>query len=268
MSFLPKRWHKSRLKKQSLLIIGALLLVQSGYLLSLRKTHIGIIIPFLIALCFIFISFYWQIIQDYLDQHPTAKTLWHLAWLVFAVWLLSVAVFFIILQHSKQHIEHIPPIDAMIVLGSGVSKGQPTTILAHRLDAAAALALQQPKTRIVISGGFTTDPQMSEADVMAHYLTTHYHLSKDRFLLDSQSKSTSTNFKYSASLLAQAGLSKEAPIAVITSDFHTLRAQAIAKKQGFQHIYLVGAPTPRLTRYPVWLREYFAFIHGKILQEF
>ena len=59
-----------------------------------------------------------------------------------------------------------------------------------------------------------------------------------------------------------------APIAIVTSDFHTLRAAAIAKKLGYQNVIMSSAETPLNTRYNAWLREYFAFISGWILQEY
>ena len=58
------------------------------------------------------------------------------------------------------------------------------------------------------------------------------------------------------------------PIAIVTSDFHTLRAAAIAHKQGYRHIITVAAPTPLINLYNSWLREYFAYGSGWLLNEF
>ena len=57
-------------------------------------------------------------------------------------------------------------------------------------------------------------------------------------------------------------------IAIVTSDFHTLRAGAIAKKQGYRNFITVGAGTPITTRYNAWLREYFAYLSGWVLGEY
>ena len=57
------------------------------------------------------------------------------------------------------------------------------------------------------------------------------------------------------------------PVVVVTSDFHTLRAQAIARRQGWQQVQAVGAPTPLYLRYNAWLREYFALASSRLLGE-
>ena len=103
---------------------------------------------------------------------------------------------------------------------------------------------------------------------MAQYLTDHYQIVTTRILKEQQSTSTALNLANSAQLLAQHGINKNTTIAIVTSDFHTLRAAAIAKKQGYKHVIMVNAPTPLATRYNAWLREYFAYISGAVLAEY
>lgn len=69
-------------------------------------------------------------------------------------------------------------------------------------------------------------------------------------------------------ILEQQGLNQHATLAIVTSDFHTLRAAAIARKQGYDHFQMISAPTPLSTRYNAWLREYFAYISGWVLKEY
>ncbi|HAV3727992.1 TPA: YdcF family protein, partial [Acinetobacter baumannii] len=69
-------------------------------------------------------------------------------------------------------------------------------------------------------------------------------------------------------LLEQAHINVNQPIAIVTSDFHTPRAAAIAKKQGYTQVYMVAAETPLITRYNAWLREYFAYASGWLLNEY
>lgn len=59
-------------------------------------------------------------------------------------------------------------------------------------------------------------------------------------------------------MLQAQGLGLDSAVAVVTSDFHTLRAQRIARKMGHTRARAVAAPTPLYIRYNAWLREYFA----------
>jgi uncharacterized SAM-binding protein YcdF (DUF218 family) len=86
--------------------------------------------------------------------------------------------------------------------------------------------------------------------------------------LEDKSTSTDLNLLNSKTILKYKNIPLSAPIAIVTSDFHTLRAAAIAKKLGYQNVIMNSAETPLNTRYNAWLREYFAFISGWILQEY
>lgn len=47
-------------------------------------------------------------------------------------------------------------------------------------------------------------------------------------------------------------------MAMVSSDFHLMRAMDIAKRQDLPQVYPVAAETPLATRFNAWLREYFA----------
>ena len=103
---------------------------------------------------------------------------------------------------------------------------------------------------------------------MSRYLLQRHAVPLAQMALEDQSTSTELNLKNSKAVLAQQGVALTAPIAIVTSDFHTLRAAAIAKKQGYDQVMMVSASTPLLIRYNAWLREYFAFISGWLLDEY
>lgn len=252
-----------------LFFIGSVFLTDSIYLLLQGKIHIGIVLPFLMGIGFVFIALAWQFIHSYLAQHPALQSAYFILWGLFIIWLISFTVFIYQLKtHMQAQTQITSPVRAIIVLGSGVIQGQPSPTLALRLDRAAALAKQQPQAWIVLSGGLDFAETVTEAQVMANYLQQKYGLPKQHMLLENQSTSTELNFKNSAVLLAQHQVTKDMPIAIVTSDFHTIRAQAIARKQHYTHGMMFAAQTPLETRYNAWLREYFAFISGKILQEY
>ena len=57
-------------------------------------------------------------------------------------------LFFNFIKENKDASQNLPAIKAIIVLGSGVENGQPSAILAKRLDTAAPVALSQPQARL------------------------------------------------------------------------------------------------------------------------
>lgn len=251
-----------------LFFFGSILVTDSVYLLSLKKIHLGILLPLIIGIIFLSTSLAWQTIQHYLKQHSLAKKLWKLAWYAFSIWTLTLMGFFWQLNHKTQYQHSTQDPKAIIVLGSGVSQGQPTPILAERLNTATKLAHEYPNAKIILTGGLDFNEKVSEAEVMSKYLKQKYQILNSRMILETESTSTELNLKNSTFLMQQQQINKKDRIAIVTSDFHTFRAQAIAKKQNFTNIVMVSAPTPKLTRYNAWIREYFAFISGKILKEY
>ena len=103
---------------------------------------------------------------------------------------------------------------------------------------------------------------------MSSYLQQNHHIPASQIILEDKSTSTELNLKNSQSLLEAQHINIQQPIAIVTSDFHTLRAAAIARKQGYRHISMLGASTPLATRYNAWLREYFAYASGWLLDEY
>ncbi|OTG65575.1 YdcF family protein [Acinetobacter silvestris] len=254
---------------RALLCILGLILFLDGLLLILqKKIHLGTLLPFTIGLFFLIYSVFFNKINAFIAQHPKLKKIWKIGWMLFITWLLSLAVFFIYLTQYNQSINPNSKVAVIIVLGSGIIQGKASPTLAARLDSAAQIALQQPQAIIIVSGGLDYAETKTEADIMAQYLTENYHIPTTRILKEDQSTSTALNLENSAKILVQHQINKNAPIAIVTSDFHTLRAAAIARKQGYHDFITVNAPTPLATRYNAWLREYFAYISGAILGEY
>ncbi|MHA3049528.1 YdcF family protein [Acinetobacter sp. ANC 4641] len=252
-----------------LFFVGGILLTDALYLLLQGKIHIGIVLPLIMGIGFLFIALAWQFLHGYLAQHAVLQSAYFIVWGLFGIWLISFMVFIYQLKiHMQTQTQITSPVQAIIVLGSGVIQGQPSPTLERRLDRAAQLAKQQPQAWMVLSGGLDFAESQTEAQVMATYLQQKYGLSRQHMILEDQSTSTELNLKNSAVLLAQHQINKDMPIAIVTSDFHTIRAQAIARKQQYRHSIMFAAETPLQTRYNAWLREYFAFISGKILREY
>lgn len=249
-------------------ILGLVPFIDGLVLILYGKIHLGTVLPLLIGGIFLLHAFYWQRIQVILQQHLKLKRLWQILWGTFAVWCFSVLVFVWILKSNIQDTQHIPAVKAIIVLGSGTKDGQPLPALANRLHTAATIMKSQPQALSIMSGGVDFAEKESEAVIMARFLQQHYQLTHHHILLEEHSTSTELNLKNSREILQQHQISIALPIAIVTSDFHTLRSWMIAKKQGYQQAIMVAAPTPLSIRYNAWLREYFAFLSGLILREY
>ncbi len=259
ISFIPRFW---------LLILGLVLLLDSLYLLIQKKLHIGIVLPLLIGAVFLIYAIGWHKIHYWLNQHIYIKRLWKTGWCLFALWCVCLGWFALTIQQNMRHTIESTPVKAIIVLGSGVENGKPSAALAKRLDAAVPVAKTSPQALLILSGGLDFGEREAEAVIMARYLQQHYAIPSSHMALEDQSTSTELNLKNSKGILAQHQINLTDPVAIVTSDFHTIRAAAIARKQGYQRVTMISAPTPLFMRYNAWLREYFAFLSGWVLNEY
>ena len=256
------------MKRLLLFIAGALLLIDGLWLISMDKIHLGIVLPLLIGSIFIVTALFYNAIHQYLARHATFKKIWKLCWAGFWVWLISLAGFFAYLQYSIAQSNHIPPVKAILVLGSGIEHGQPSATLKARLDAASDVALNNPEAVLIMTGGLGFHEKVSEAEVMKTYIVQNYHVNPEHIYLEDRSTSTELNIINSKAILKDLNIRLNQPIAIATSDFHLPRASAIAQYQGYTNIYTISAPTPLYIRYNSWLREYFAFLSGWLLHEY
>lgn len=251
-----------------LFILGTILTLDCLVLIFLSKINFGTVIPFIIGLIFLMHAFFWVAIQKFLIKNRSYKRFWIALWGLFTIWLVSFILFVGSLINKINTQNHITQIDALIVLGAGVNGDIPTPTLASRLDKAAQLINQQPSALPIVSGGIGDGRQTSEAQVMANYLHHTYNIPLNKIKLEDKSTSTQTNLAFSKLILAENNINLNRPIAVVTSDFHTIRAKAIAKKQGFSNVVMVASKTPLSIRANAWFREYFAFVSGYILNEY
>lgn len=253
-------------KKTLFFIIGLTLFLDGLLLMIFRKTiHLGTVLPLMIGLIFMLWVVFYKNIHQFLTNHQKLKKLYTMSWGLFWAWVLSVALFFgFIAQYSTTPNTNTP--SAMIVLGSQVKNGKPSPALQMRLDKAIEMNVHYPNTPIIVTGGIGFGNTESEASVMGRYLIEN-GVDKALIIYENQSTSTELNLKNSLPLLSDNNI-KPNQIAIITNDFHSIRAKKIAIKLGYQNVISISAPTPIITRYNSWLREYFAFISGWVLGEY
>ena len=106
------------------------------------------------------------------------------------------------------------------------------TILALRLDVALAYAGENPQTVLVLSGGQGQGERITEAEAMRRYLTAR-GIGEERLRLEEASDSTYANFR-NAKAMIEAEFGGEAKVLFVTTRFHVLRAEKVARSLGLE----------------------------------
>lgn len=127
----------------------------------------------------------------------------------------------------------------VVVLGSQVKGTQPSLDLWERIHTAERYLKENPQAVCIASGGQGDGEQLTEAAVIRDKLV-EAGISPSRILLEDQSRSTEQNLQFSARLIQQQGLNPS--VAIVTDEYHQLRASWLAKEQGLTP-YAVSAVT-------------------------
>jgi uncharacterized SAM-binding protein YcdF (DUF218 family) len=257
-----------KLKRILSFIFGLILTIDGIWLTLLKKMHLGIILPLIIGLILLCYAFFFNAIYQWFQRTKFRMQLYKILWAGFFLWLFSVAIFFSFIQYSMNSHTSTEPSNAILVLGSGIENGKPSPTLKNRLDTAAQYAKDHPQAIIIMTGGLGFKAQRTEAEVMAQYVKEQYPELHNLIKLEDKSTSTELNLANSHPILQASNIQLTDPITIVTSDFHSMRAKAIAEHQGYQNIISLSAPTPLYLRYNSWLREYFAYFSGFILGEY
>ena len=235
--------------------------------LSAGHLHLGVVVPVVLGVGGLVLAWRWPAVQRWRQASAARTWLWRLCWLGLVLWLASVAWLWSVIAQVGKAPADVPPVAAMLVLGSGTQNGQPRPALAMRLDTAAQLARLQPQALVAVSGGVDFNQHESEGSVMARYLAERHGMQPAALVVEEVSTSTELNLELSKPLLQARGIDVSQPIAIVSSDFHLWRALRTAQQQGYTQAIGVAAPTPRLTRFNGWLREYFAVASSWALGE-
>jgi uncharacterized SAM-binding protein YcdF (DUF218 family) len=123
----------------------------------------------------------------------------------------------------------IEPRDAIVVLGAPLGPGgRLTQILEERVAAAVQLYRAGGARYVVASGGVTHGAPRAEADALAEALRG---AGIPEVVVESRSRSTVENARYTAELLAPLGVHT---IWLVTQPFHGKRAELLFRRIGFE----------------------------------
>lgn len=151
----------------------------------------------------------------------------------------------------------------LLVPGAGIIRREPSFTLARRLDAAIDYLNNSPQTKVIVSGGLSDGQLASEAQVMAWYLEKN-DISSDRIILEEQASNTLENVLFSKMRLEELYHEPLKEIVIVTSDYHMLRTQMIAKRVGIK----AGgfkSPSPVNLYQQYATREFFAIFKSMLL---
>lgn len=145
--------------------------------------------------------------------------------------------------------------DYCIVLGAQWRTSGPSEVLRRRLDKAVEYLLENPDTKVIVSGGQGGNEPMAEAVGMKGYLI-QAGIEEERILTEESSVNTYENLTFSGQYLDM----EQDRVVVVTSNFHVFRALAIARKQGYANVEGMAASTVTGTEPNNLLREFLGVL--------
>ena len=175
--------------------------------------------------------------------------------------------------------------DYVVVLGYQVQNGEISRTLEHRLDKAYEYAKVHPNTVFILSGGTSEGEEISEAQVMYDYLKKR-GVPEYQMIKEEQSSSTYENLVYSKMIIDERERNRRGwikdlmsrsgyltppdeevtiRVGIVTSNFHVLRAKAIAKHVGIQHVSGIAAKSDPVLFVHLCVRECLAILKDKFV---
>ena len=149
----------------------------------------------------------------------------------------------------------------VVVLGAGVNGTEPSLSLRNRLEAALDFLEKAPDAVLVLSGGQGPGEEITEAECMRRWLVSR-GVSPERLILETRAASTRENIEFSLALIEQREGERPEEIAIISSEYHLLRAKMQAKKLGVSDCAGVAARTTLpVLRVNYFIREGFGAVY-------
>lgn len=153
-----------------------------------------------------------------------------------------------------------PPQDVpyVIVLGAKVNGETMSLSLYNRAQTALTYLIDNPKSKVVVTGGQGKDESITEASAIQKFLLEN-GIDNARILVEDTSTSTYENLKNTYDLYSI----EEAVI--VTNTFHSYRAHYLANELNMT-TYPLNAETPSIIKLKSYLREYLAITKTYLLK--
>ena len=193
--------------------------------------------------------------------------------IAFVIIFLSGVTIFVVLQGLIINSMFSTPkqdCDYVIVLGAQVRGTTITKSLRYRLEVAYDYAMDNPNTKIIVSGGQGDGEDVSEAFAMKRYLTER-GIDESRIIMEGKSRDTSQNIKYSKAMIEDISGSSDfenISIAIATSDFHIYRGMQLAKGQGLSNVSGIPGKTDSTLKLNYMVREAVGIVKDMLVGNF
>lgn len=140
---------------------------------------------------------------------------------------------------SAGHGADDPEAQWVVVLGAGVNGTVPSQALRERLEAARDYLARYPEAVAVLSGAQGDGESITEAQCMYDWLTAR-GVDPARLRLETKATTTEENLRCSLDLIEAETGTRPAQIAVISGEYHLLRAELLARRAGAEAL---GVPS-------------------------
>ncbi len=238
-----------------LILIGALLIFDTIFILSRSNVNMGVLAPALLGLPLLIYGLFYTELHLWFSLGWGVVMKWCIIGCYAAFLLMLTVTTLLIVGHSRAPVS--ADADAVIVLGAGVHGTRVSRALQNRLELALEYLETNDKAVVVLSGGQGKQEDVTEASAMKEYMTGR-GFPADRLICEDRSTSTFENFKYSRELL-EARFGGEYTAVFVTNDFHVYRAGLAAKEAGLD-IEGVGCGSPFYIIPNYYLRECMAIM--------
>ena len=252
--------RKGDIVKIILLLLGILCL--GYYLASVLYGGFGLSIIWIWLLggvIFLYVAVIWE--HPWFVQGCEMMPLWvkHMGKVVLFA---GIAVFVVAEGAIVSGMRQVPPanLDYIMVLGCKVNGTVPSRALRMRLDEAFAYLQENPETKAILTGGQGTGEEISEAECMKQYLLEK-GLEKDRIFIEDASTTTVENLQFSKKIVEN----EEQAVGIVTNNFHVFRSMSLAKKQGYENVYGIPAPTGSILIVHYMVREGIALLKEYVI---
>lgn len=156
------------------------------------------------------------------------------------------------------------PVDYIVVLGAGVHGNVPSLSLQNRIDAAYDYLTAHPNVIAVLSGGKGDGENITEAQCMFDHLTAR-GIAAERLWCEDKAASTWANLHYSLDLIESRTGSRPQKLAVLSSEYHLLRASMFTKACGAEFVGVPAKTTKPILRVNYFMREVAGVWHYILL---
>ena len=142
----------------------------------------------------------------------------------------------------------------LLVLGTTVEGTEPSSMLRDRINAAYTYLRENEGVVAILSGGKGDENNLSEAQCMFNELTA-MGIDPARLRMEDRATSTVENFSFSLKLIEQETGTRPERIGVLSSEFHLLRANLFAKREGIAAVTVPAKTSDPGTFWSYFLRE-------------